>query len=86
MARRKKIFPTSIIIQMIIAPVVIIGCVIFFMFGVNSIRKHKSVVIREVQNFQIENHANASFILDGEKVKFLKKSVQVMSGITMIKK
>ena len=57
-----------------------------FMFGVNSIRKHKSVVIREVQNFKIENHANASFILDGEKIKFLKKSVQVLSGITIIKK
>ena len=57
-----------------------------FMFGVKSIRKHKSVVIREVQNFEIENHANASFILDGEKIKFLKKSVEVTSGITIIKK
>lgn len=57
-----------------------------FLFGVNSIRKNKSVIIREVQNFEIENHANASFILDGEKVKFLKKSVQVLTGIKMIKK
>jgi len=57
-----------------------------FLFGVHSIRKHKSVVIKDVQNFEIENHANASFILDGEKVKFLKKSVQVLSGLTMIKK
>lgn len=57
-----------------------------FLFGVKSIRKHKSVVIREVQNFEIENHANASFILDGEKVKFLKKSVTVLTALTMIKK
>lgn len=57
-----------------------------FLFGVQSIKKHKSVVICDVQNFEIENHANASFILDGEKVKFLKKSVQVLTGLTMIKK
>lgn len=57
-----------------------------FMFGVNSIRKYKSVVVREVSNFEIENHANASFILDGEKVKFLKKSIQVGNSITIIKK
>ena len=57
-----------------------------FMFGVKSIRKHKSVVIKDVQNFEIENHANASFILDGEKIKFLKKSVEVTPGITIIKK
>jgi len=57
-----------------------------FMFGVKSIRKHKSVVIKDVQNFEIENHANASFILDGEKIKFLKKSVQVLEGLTIIKK
>ena len=37
------------------------------------------------QNFEIENHANASFILDGEKIKFLKKSVQVLDGVTIIK-
>lgn len=57
-----------------------------FMFGVNSIRKHKSVVVRDVANFEIENHANASFIVDGEKIKFLKKTVQVGNSITIINK
>lgn len=55
-----------------------------FMFGVNSIRKHKSVVVRDVTNFEIENHANAPFIADGEKVKFLKKTVQMENSITVI--
>lgn len=57
-----------------------------FMFGVDSIRKHKSVVINEVKNFEIENHGNASFTMDGEKINFLRKTIQVVPGFTMIKK
>ena len=57
-----------------------------FFFGIKAIRKNKSVIIREVENFQIENHANAPFILDGERVKFLKKDICVKSHLTFIKK
>ena len=57
-----------------------------FLFGVNSIRKHKCVTVLDVQNFEIENHTNTPFILDGERTKFLKKSVTVFTGLKIIKK
>ena len=57
-----------------------------FFFGVKSIKRNKNVIIRDVKSFEIENHANAPFILDGERVKFLKKSITVSTPLTLIKK
>lgn len=57
-----------------------------FFFGVRAIRKNKNVVIKDVKNFEIENHANAPFIIDGERVKFLKKTIKVSTPLTLIRK
>lgn len=57
-----------------------------FFFGINSVRKSKNVIIRNVETVEIENHANAPFTLDGEKSKFLKKKITVNSKINLIQK
>ena len=44
-----------------------------FLFGIKSVVKSKNAIVREVTHFEIENHANTPFTLDGEKAKFLKK-------------
>lgn len=36
MARRRKFFPQRVIIQMIVAPVIIVVCAVLFMFGIHS--------------------------------------------------
>ena len=48
-----------------------------FLFGIKSIKRSKNAIIREVKHFQIENHSNAPFTIDGEKTRFLKKKEQV---------
>ncbi|MBR6778856.1 MAG: YegS/Rv2252/BmrU family lipid kinase [Clostridia bacterium] len=57
-----------------------------FLFGINSVRKSKYVIVRDVSKVEIENHANSPFTLDGEKCKFLKKTVVAETAITFIKK
>ncbi len=57
-----------------------------FFFGVKSIRKSKNVIVRDVGNVTIENHSNAPFTMDGEKINFLKKDLTVNSQITFITK
>ena len=57
-----------------------------FLFGIGSVRRDKSVIIRDVEEFEIENHANSAFIIDGERVKFLRKSIEVITPLTFIKK
>ena len=56
-----------------------------FLFGIKSIMKSKNAVIREVEHFEIENHANAPFTADGEKLKFLKKKFQVKQVQNIVK-
>ena len=57
-----------------------------FLRGVKSLAKSKNSIVRDVQNIEIENHANAPFTMDGEKDKFLKKNIVIDRTITMIKK
>ncbi len=57
-----------------------------FLFGIKSIIKSKNAIIREVKHFEIENHANTPFTLDGEKAKFLKKKIQVKQVLNIVKK
>ncbi len=57
-----------------------------FLFGIKSIMKSKNAVVREVKNFEIENHSNTPFTLDGEKAKFLKKKIQVKQVMSIVKK
>lgn len=57
-----------------------------FLFGIKSIMKSKNAIIREVTRFEIENHANTPFTLDGEKAKFLKKKIQVKQVKSIVKK
>ncbi len=56
-----------------------------FLFGIKSIRKSKNAIIREVKHFEIENHANTPFTLDGEKAKFLKKKIHVKQVQSIVK-
>jgi len=57
-----------------------------FMFGIKSLLKSKCVIVKDVKRVEIENHANAPFTQDGEKIKFLKKQIAVKAKLTMIKK
>lgn len=57
-----------------------------FLFGIKSIVKSKNAIIRDVSSFEIENHANTPFTLDGEKAKFLKKKVKVEKVLDIVKK
>ena len=57
-----------------------------FLFGIKSIMKSKNAIVREVKNFEIENHANTPFTFDGEKAKFLKKKIQVKQVMSIVKK
>ncbi|MBO5954382.1 MAG: YegS/Rv2252/BmrU family lipid kinase [Clostridia bacterium] len=57
-----------------------------FLFGIKSIMKSKNAIVREVTHFEIENHANTPFTLDGEKAKFLKKKIQVKQVLSIVKK
>ena len=80
MARRKKIFPTSIVVQMIIAPVVIIGCVIFFMFGVNSTVKTGAVfdVVAGDSVTGVANRLMEKKLIDSEKI--FKMAIRLQGG------
>lgn len=55
-----------------------------FTRGVNAIRKNKYAYVRDAKMIDIENPSNEAFTLDGEKVKFLTKHIQVTTEIEMI--
>ena len=63
----------------------------FFVFlkmitkGIDSIRKSKLAIIKDVKKIEIENHSNSSFTVDGEKEMFLKKTITVSTPITIVK-
>lgn len=57
-----------------------------FLFGVNSVRKCKSVIVRDVSHIEIENHSNTPFTYDGEKAVFLKKNIEVQTVKSIVKK
>jgi len=57
-----------------------------FFFGIKSIIRSKNTVVRDVKHLEIENHSNVTFVLDGEKTKFLRKEIEVNSQIEIIKK
>ena len=56
-----------------------------FTRGFNSVKKSKLVIIKDVKNIEIENHSNSPFTMDGEKIKFLKKTIIVSTPITIVK-
>ena len=57
-----------------------------FMFGIKSIVKSKNAIVREVKSFEIENHSNTPFTVDGEKDKFLKKEIHVKQVLQVVKR
>lgn len=57
-----------------------------FLFGIKSIQKSKNVIIKDVEEVEIENHANSPFTVDGEKVKFLKKKLTACTTLKVIRK
>lgn len=57
-----------------------------FLFGIKSIMNSKNAIVREVKQFEIENHSNAPFTLDGEKSKFLKKKIEVKQVMSIVRK
>ena len=56
-----------------------------FFNGIDSVRKSKLATIKDVQKVEIENHSNSPFTIDGEKIKFLKKTITVSTPITIVK-
>jgi len=56
-----------------------------FLFGIKSIMKSKHAIVREVSKFEIENHSNTPFTLDGEKAKFLKRKFEVKQVQNIVK-
>ena len=56
-----------------------------FLFGIKAIVKSKHAIVREVNHFEIENHANTPFTFDGEKGKFLKKKIEVKKLLNIVR-
>ncbi len=56
-----------------------------FLFGVNSVKKCKSAIVRDVSHLEIENHSNTPFTYDGEKAVFLKKNIEVQTVKSIVK-
>ncbi len=54
-----------------------------FLFGMNSVRKQKNVVIARCKEVKIENHSNEPFTQDGEEADFLTKEIKMTSPITV---
>lgn len=54
-----------------------------FLFGLNSVKKHKNVVIQKCKTVKIENHSNEPFTQDGEEADFLTKEIKITSPITV---
>lgn len=54
-----------------------------FLFGLNSVRKSKNVVIQKCKTVKIENHSNEPFTQDGEEANFLTKEISITSPITV---
>lgn len=55
-----------------------------FLHGIDAIKKSKNAIVRDVKNVVIENPSNQPFVLDGEKLCFLKKEIKVKTTIEMI--
>lgn len=56
-----------------------------FTRGVDAVKKSKLVIIKDVKKVDIENHSNSPFTMDGEKIKFLKKTISISTPITIVK-
>lgn len=80
MARRRKFFPKHVIIQMIVAPVIILVCVVLFMFGIHS-TVSKPVVFDIVAGDTVSGVATRLMkqkLIDAEQV--FKMSVRLNGG------
>lgn len=54
-----------------------------FLFGLNSVRKHKNVIIQKCKTVKIENHSSEPFTQDGEEANFLTKEIKISNPITV---
>jgi len=57
-----------------------------FLLGIDKAKKSKNIIVKDVEKVEIENHANIAFTLDGEKCKFLKKTITANKSLTFIQK
>ncbi len=80
MARRKRFFPKKIIIQMIVAPLIIVGCAMFLMFGVVSTLKQPAVfdVVKGDTVSGVAARLQKQKIIDSERV--FKMAVRLNGG------
>lgn len=66
-----------------------LGCLFamikLFIRGISAVKNNKYIIVKDVSNIHIENHANSPFTMDGEKTKFLKKDIKVVSSLEVIK-
>lgn len=56
-----------------------------FLWGIKSVKKRKNVIFAEANEVEIFNHSNVPFVCDGEKCKFLKKTIKIKEKINLIK-
>ncbi len=54
-----------------------------FLFGLNSVRHNKNVIVQKCKTVKIENHSNEPFTQDGEEADFLTKEIKMSSPITV---
>ena len=80
MARRRKLFPTRVIVQMVIAPVVIVCCVVFFMFGIHTTVLQPAVfdVVSGDSVTGVANRLLAQKLVDSDRL--FKMAVQLQGG------
>lgn len=80
MARRRKLFPTRVIVQMVIAPVVIVCCVVFFMFGIHTTVLQPAVfdVVSGDSVTGVANRLVAEKLVDSDRL--FKMAVQLQGG------
>lgn len=80
MARRRKLFPTRVIVQMVIAPVVIVCCVVFFMFGIHTTVLQPAVfdVVSGDSVTGVANRLVAQKLVDSDRL--FKMAVQLQGG------
>lgn len=80
MARRRKFFPRRVIIQMIVAPIIIVVCAALFMFGIHS-TVSKSVVFDIVAGDTVSGVATRLMkqnLIDSEQI--FKMAVRLNGG------
>lgn len=80
MARRRKFFPKNVIVQMIVAPAVIVVCAVIYIFGIHSTVRGPVVfdVVAGDSVSGVANRLRQQKLIDSDKV--FKMAVRIQGG------